>query len=92
MPNVGSWDGKWTGADKKYYRIHECTEKGAAAVLKGEFSPSFYHNFGDGWTACVTVEPVTDEEAAKRKEISAGFSSYDWMINEIVVNGEIKRA
>jgi WD40 repeat protein len=55
MPNVGSWNGRWSGEGRCYARIckfgrSKTTKEQAAKILAGE---SFYYNFGDGWGASV---------------------------------------
>jgi hypothetical protein len=93
MPNVGSWDGKWTGASKKYYVIRVFRGKEGSAFLKGpmqsENKKGFYYNFGDGWSANVCAEIVDAVEARKREKQSAGFCGYEWMINSIVKHSKI---
>lgn len=54
MPNVGSWNSKWTGADKRYYVIKKISKRyfdaqEFFAQLKQAGRDSFYYNFGDGW-------------------------------------------
>ena len=81
MPNVGSWDGKWTAANRPHIRCKTVSPKKAEAILK---KPYYYYNFGDGWGANIGVEPV---DAKKRRQIdrrSAGFCGYEWMIDSII--------
>lgn len=93
MPNVGSWDGKWTGAAKKYYVIRVFRGKASAAFLRGpmqsEIKRGFYYNFGDGWSANVCAEIVDAPEARRREKQSSGFWGYEWMIDSIVKYGKI---
>lgn len=93
MPNVGSWNGKWTGADKKYYVIRKYADKilerpHFVDLLK-DGKDSWYYSWGDGWGANVRVEIVDNKEAAKRRKISKGFCGYEWMIDTIVSHGKI---
>lgn len=102
MPNVGSWNGKWTGADKKYYIIKKVSDRYFESDIKKLFTKSdqikpqigakanFYYNFGDGWGANVEMQIVTTDEAKKRKKNSKGFAGYDWMVESIILIGEIK--
>jgi hypothetical protein len=93
MPNVGSWNGKWTGADRKYYVIKSVCEKSFKddylKLLDGKESESWYYNFGDGWGANVHLEIIDSKEAKLRRKKSKGFAGYDWMINEILIHGRI---
>ena len=85
MPNVGSWNGKWTGSGKSYFRIRKVSTT-KEKELDGK---SFYYNFGDGWGANVLVKKIDAKEATRRRRISAGFCGYDWMIDEIIEYGRI---
>jgi hypothetical protein len=85
MPNVGSWNGKWSGADRKYYRTKSLTEKLAAPLI----GKSFYYNFGDGWGASVSVEAIDGKEKRRRDKVTNGFCGYEWMIESILDHGAI---
>jgi hypothetical protein len=87
MPNVGSWNGKWTGAEKKYYAIRSVHKKMAERLLSER--QSHYYNFGDGWGAMVSMEVVDAKEARRRRNLSAGFCGYDRMIQDILTHGRI---
>ncbi len=79
MPSNNSWNGKWSGEDKKYTIAKTVTEKKYASLDK-----SYYHNFGDGWSACVTVR-----EAKLREKATNKFCGYNWMIDDIMYKGKI---
>lgn len=95
MPNVGSWNGKWTGADRRYYHIRKFHDKEikkdyphlAKVLAKGR--DSWYYNFGDGWGANVSAEIVDSKQANIRRKVSAGFCGYEWMIDSILKRGKI---
>jgi hypothetical protein len=89
MPNVGSWNGKWTGADQKYFLIKNLSKSQLANIPFKDGRVSFYYNFGDGWGANVAVELVDAKEAKRRRKNSKGFASYDWMVDEIIEHGRI---
>ena len=108
MPNVGSWNGKWTGADRKYYIIRTVDNKTGNEIMKdakqypiyegfferkqvglSNLKKGYYYNFGDGWGASVEMELIDSKTAAKRRKISCGFSGYDWMVDSIMVHGDI---
>lgn len=85
MPHVGSWNGKWTGADKTYVRtMREQT------VPKALWDKDFYYRWDDGWEACVSVRRMPVNEARKLERRSDGFRGYDWMIRSIVTKGCIE--
>lgn len=89
MPNVGSWNGKWTGADKKYFLIKNLSKSQVANIPFKDDRASFYYNFGDGWGANVSAEIVDAKEATRRRKNSKGFAGYDWMVDEIIKHGRI---
>ena len=92
MPNVGSWNGRWTGEGKCYARIIDFgkskigAEK-ASAILAND---SYGYNFVDGWCARISVKEVTSKEATSIKRRSAGFCGYEWMIDSIRKHGDIR--
>jgi len=84
MPNVGSWNNGWSG-EKNYYakvinfgRTKKAKEK-AASILKEGY---YRYNFGDGWTAGISVKEIDAKEAAKIRRKSS-FCGYDWMVQSI---------
>ena len=84
MPGVNTWNGQWTGEEKRYVKVLKI---GA----KCEAKPGSYgYNFSDGWIARVDVREVDRKEACKLIRVSAGFCGYDWMIKEICLYGRIK--
>lgn len=84
MPGVNSWDGRWSGEQKRYIKV---LKVGAKCLAKpGEYS----YAFGDGWRASVEVRIVDGAESRKLRRISAGFCGYDWMIDEIRFEGRIR--
>ena len=92
MPNIGSWNGKWTGINNLYARVinfgrgKEAEERAKQILGKG-----YYHyNFGDGWSAGITVKQVDAKEANKIRRASQGFYGYDWMIRSIREKGIIE--
>jgi len=92
MPNIGSWNGKWTGEGRPYVivknfgRSKKATKKAQKILEKGYF----HYNFGDGWAAGVSVRDVDSKEAQRLRRKSCGFSGYDWMVQSIQDHGEIK--
>jgi hypothetical protein len=89
MPNVGSWNGQWTGKSSKYFRHINVSKQEAEKILDGKQRNYWYYNFGDGWGASVSVVKVLSGEKNKRERISKGFAGYDWMIDEILKYGRI---
>ena len=86
MPNVASWDGKWSGESKNYVKVvnlgrGKSNEQRAGEILDTGY---FHYAFGDGWTAGVEVKEVDSREVAAIRKKSDGFCGYDWMINSII--------
>ena len=90
MPNIGSWNGRWTGADN-YYAIVKSFKKKENDKVDQLLKVGYYHyNFGDGWSAGITLNEVQAKEAAKIRKKSNGFCNYNWMVESILENGEIR--
>ena len=87
MPNVGSWNGKWTGEKNNYYRVYKMSKKSTKNLLGESDKKSWWYNFGDGWSASVVASIVP---TGLRLPKSDGFCGYDWMIDSIRSYGEIK--
>jgi hypothetical protein len=94
MPNVGSWNGKWSGSERKYYILKSVSDKffrnTIEPFLDGKNHQNFYYNFGDGWGANVELQIVDSTESRKRRKLSKGFAGYDWMVDSIVLHGTIQ--
>lgn len=86
MPNVGSWNDRWTGENDLY-----CVTRMNKSVPKEVVGKEFYYNFGDGWSACVEVRSVDSRTAHKMNNKSKGFCGYDWMVDSIIKHCEIRR-
>ena len=86
MPNCGSWDGKWIGADRNYVKVRNLGRGKANGVRAAEILEKgyFHYSFGDGWSAGVTVREAGPNQAARIRKKSDGFCGYDWMIDSII--------
>jgi hypothetical protein len=87
MPNVGSWNGKWTGSGNKYFRVFKMADKAVRKLIGDKERMSWFYNFGDGWSASVEASIVP---AGEKFPKSDGFCGYDWMIDSILSRGEIR--
>ncbi len=95
MPDVGSWNGKWSDAGKFYGKVKnigrskEAEEKGRK-ILQGS---SFSYSWSDGWKAQISVTRIDAKEATRLRRVlqisKQGFCGYDWMVDSIIRNGEI---
>ena len=86
MPNRGSWNGKWTGEGLPYNKVKTLGKKAVAELLP-QGSNSWIHRWDDGWTARVKGRVM---KTGEKKPKSMGFNSYDWMVDSIILYGEIK--
>lgn len=91
MPRVNSWNGRWSGQEKRHIIIKSfSTKKSIENGNKILGQGSFYYDFGDGWGAQINVTEVNSEESKRLKKISAGFCGYDWMVDSIIRYGDIE--
>lgn len=92
MPGSPSWNGKWSGEGRLFAVVKSLpnSEKGKAKaeeILK----PGYYsYSWPDGWRARIGVRQVTSAEARKIRKLSRGFCGYEWMIDSILLHGEIR--
>lgn len=87
MPNIGSWNGKWTGSENLYAKvINFGKSKKAKEILE---HGHYYYDFGDGWTARIDVAQIDAARARKVRRASNGFCGYEWMIESIRYYGDI---
>jgi len=91
MPNIGSWNGEWSGEGNLYAIVKNMGRKKAVEEKAKEILEKKYYNFDfeDGWTARIDVRKVTAKEAVKIRRESKGFCNYNWMIDSIIDNGKI---
>ena len=82
MPPVGAWNGRWSGADKRYIRTMD-----ERKVPRECWNKDLYYRWDDGWGACVSVKRTKASEAKKLQMRSSGFCGYDWMIRSIIECG-----
>lgn len=88
MPNVGSWNGKWTGEGNLYAVVKKFTDRWFEKN-KHKFMNGGYYNFGDGWGASIDCKEVCSDEARLIRRRSKGFCGYEWMIDSLIWEGEI---
>lgn len=86
IPNVNSWNGRWSGENKKYILIRRLPKSQEDKALRIIGKGYFHYNFGDGWSAGIYAEQVDSKDAAKFRKISDGFNGYDWMVESIIEN------
>ena len=88
MPNNNAWNGRWSGEGGKYVRVLTVSES-TRAKFEALINAQHVYDFGDGWTACVTVKEVTGADKRKLLKSSKGFCGYDWMIDSLRYHGSI---
>jgi hypothetical protein len=89
MPNVGSWNGKWSGEANLYFRSKTLNKNEVIKLMQGKEHRDFYYRWDDGWGANVSVRIITAIEKNKLEKKSKGFCGYDWMIDSIIEFDEI---
>jgi hypothetical protein len=86
MPNRGSWNGGWSGAERRYSIVKSLPDRRVLALLGGKDRGSWGYNFGDGWFASVEARVVPKGERLPKSD---GFCGYDWMVVSILADGDI---
>jgi hypothetical protein len=83
MPNVGSWNGRWSGENKRY--IIRKTIRSQNDIKKALSLIGYHHyNFGDGWAAGITVTEIDSSESRKLEKYSKNrFCGYEWMVKSL---------
>ena len=90
MPRCNSWNGRWSGEDRRFIIVKVFSNKKALArAAKLIADAPYYYNWSDGWGARVDVCEVSSNESRKLRKLSAGFCGYDWMVRTIIDHGEI---
>ena len=92
MPGVNSWNGHWSGEDKYYAKVVNIGRSMEKEALGQEILSigSFNYDFGDGWWMSIDVREVDSQEASKIRRRSNGFCGYDWAIDSIIENLDIR--
>jgi hypothetical protein len=81
MPSCGSWNGKWSGADKRYAIVRSFSAEKAKELLS---AGSWSHRWEDGWCAGISAREVVKGERMRKSD---GFCGYNWMVANIVDHG-----
>lgn len=84
MPHAASWNGRWSGADRRHIRVKQET-----SVPKHLWDKDYEYSWPDGWGARVSVKRMPAKDARKLERLSFGFCGYDWMIDSILRHGYI---
>lgn len=79
MPNVGSWNGRWSQEAKPHLLIRSIPE---ARIAELGIPKSWHYSFGDGWGANVSARVMDIGERCPPKV--GDFCGYDWMVNNII--------
>ena len=91
MPRNNAWNGKWTGEADLYAKVRAFvpSKSNVAHVKQILASSPYLYDFGDGWTAKVSVSEITPADAQRIRKQSRGFYGYDWMVQSILDKGKI---
>lgn len=85
MPRFNTWNGQWSGQDKRYIKIRQFVESSDVQIETRDYQ----YDFGDGWVANVKVSRIDRDKKAELIKISDGFLGYEWMIDSIIQHGRI---
>lgn len=86
-PNVGSWNGRWTGEGKNYIHIRQLSENKLSEIgVTDDHPQSWYYRWDDGWGANVSCRILKKGERLPKSD---GFCGYEWMIDSILNHGKI---
>ena len=89
MPNVGSWNGKWSEEQDVHVIIKNDGQIGKKRIQELD-GKDFYYHWEDGWTACVSCRIIDAKESRKLRKQNRGFCGYDWMVRSIISEDEIR--
>lgn len=89
MPNLPSWNGKWSGDGGKYVKTVKFKKKELENAEKIIKCGGYSYSWSDGWRAFVSVEVVTPTQSRQLTKTSNGFRGYEWMITSIIKHGYI---
>ena len=90
MPHAASWNGRWSGEGQGHY-IFKDFSPGKFAKIENQIIGSWHYRWDDGWCACVTSREIEGQELRKLRRQNRGFCGYDWMVEDILLHGEIKQ-
>lgn len=81
MPGVASWNGRWSGEDKRHIIVRPVPE---SRILELGLPRTFDHAWDDGWRASVSARVLA---VGERPGKSDGFAGYGWMVDNIITYG-----
>lgn len=89
MPNVGSWNGRWSGEGNLYaiVKTFSKSKKSDERCARLLAARSWHYRWDDGWGANISVKQVNNTEARAIRRNTKGFCGYDWMVNNILNHG-----
>jgi hypothetical protein len=87
-----SMPSRWSGEEKVYAVFKNFAGKKAARKAQELLSHHSWHfSWGDEWGATIVAKRVYGFEFRRLKKESAGFCGYEWMVESILVCGEIRQ-
>lgn len=89
MPNVGSWDGKWSGANRRHLLIRKLSNTKKNLERATKLVGNYHYSWSDGWGANVQCTVIEPKCARYFRKLSDGFCGYDWMVDSILERGKI---
>ena len=89
FPNVGSWNGVFTGAKNLHFAFKIVTKQEGESLMQNNEYRNFYYNFGDGWGCNVKMTIISASDKRKIEKRNMGFMGYNWMIDSIIKHDKI---
>lgn len=88
MPGRNTWNGRWSG-EGELFVITRNLGQSKAARKKGEALLGD-HSYSWSWRANIKVNEVDAAEARRLRAKSRGFLGCSWMVDSLLLHGDIR--
>jgi len=88
MPGVASWNGRWSGEGRLYAIVKSVSNK-YFETNKDKLIGHWHYRWDDGWAAMVKGREIDAKEKKRIEKETKGFYGYNWMVDSIMLVGEI---
>jgi hypothetical protein len=88
MPHAASWNGRWSGQDDGHFIFKSISDK-YFKENENKLIGSWFYSWPDGWGAQINGRLITSDAKKKLQKINRGFCGYGWMVDSIMLAGEI---
>lgn len=89
MPHAASWNGRWSGEGEGHYIFRSFPERRRKEIETSLKNSPWFYLCGDGWGARVSARIIDGQKKRNLKKKNAGFCGYGWMVEDILLYGEI---